>query len=265
MTLSEKLEARYGKKHLSYSSLKKALGDIRYFDMSMKGLIKYSSDALRFGNFYDDMLFMTPEEHAQHYYFVDEEKLIEGLSDKTKASKNIKATKEYKEALKALEDPDKMLMSQEEWKRGVKMVKRLEECGLKENYLSGEFQVEFLEEIPDENGEPVLVKGFLDCLQRDQGRIIDSKSAKSVNKFKWAVNDFRYDIQAYIYTTVFDLPDFYWVVQEKTSPYLPALVKCSEDTLRNGKNFFNDSVAIIHEFLDNPTEIYDNYYESYEI
>ena len=36
----QKLMERYGKEHLSYSSIKHALGDMRYFDMYMKGEIK---------------------------------------------------------------------------------------------------------------------------------------------------------------------------------------------------------------------------------
>jgi hypothetical protein len=58
-----------------------------------------------------------------------------------------------------------------------------------------------------------------------------------------------YDIQAYIYTKVFGIKDFYWVVQEKTYPYLPALVKCSDETLFTGEMKFNDAVNRIRQFL----------------
>ena len=52
--------------------------------------------------------------------------------------------------------------------------------------------------------------------------IVDSKSSRSVEKFRYDVNSFSYDIQAYIYTKVFGIKDYYWVVQEKTYPfYLP--------------------------------------------
>jgi len=48
MTISEQLHERYGKSHLSYSSLKQALGDMAQFDRYMKGEIIYKSDALDF-------------------------------------------------------------------------------------------------------------------------------------------------------------------------------------------------------------------------
>ena len=93
----------------------------------------------------------------------------------------------------------------------------------------------------------VEVKGFLDCL--GDGFISDSKSARSAEKFRYAVRDFSYDIQAYIYTKVFGIKDFYWVVQEKTYPYLPALVKCTDETLFTGEMKFNDAINRIRHFM----------------
>ncbi len=94
---------------------------------------------------------------------------------------------------------------------------------------------------------PVKVKGFLDCL--GDGYIVDSKSTKSVSKFRYSVRDFCYDIQAYIYTKVFGVNEFYWLVQEKTAPYLPAIVECSEETLFAGEMKFNDAIERIEKFL----------------
>lgn len=265
MTLSEKLMERYGKPHLSYSSIKQALGDIRKFDKYMKGEIKYSSPALSFGTVYDDMLFLTTEEFEDRYYCIDESAVIDSLSDKAKESKNTKATKEYKEAINSIRNSNegKTLVSEEDMAMAKEMVQRLDDCGLRASHLTGEFQVEFLYELPDENGEPVLVKGFLDCL--GNGFITDSKSAASVAKFGYAVRDFCYDIQAFLYTEVFEIKDFYWVVQEKTDPYLPALVKCTDKTIFSGEMKFYDAISRINSFLDNPEESNRNYYETFEI
>jgi len=254
MTLSDKLMERYGKKHLSYSSIKQALGDMRKFDKYMNGEIKYSSAALSFGTLYDDMLFMSKEEFEGSYYCIDEDAVIQGLSDKAKDSKNTKATKEYKEAIASIKNSNdkSTLVSTDDMAMAKDMVSRLEDCGLRDSHLTGQFQVEFLEEIPDDNGEPVLVKGFLDCL--GDGFITDSKSAASVQKFGYAVRDFSYDIQAYLYTNVFNIDNFYWVVQEKTDPYLPALVKCSDKTIFSGEMKFYDVISRINEFLDRDWE-----------
>jgi len=54
---------RYGKPHLSYSSLKQALGDMAQFDRYMKGEVKYKSDAMDFGTIYDKLLFKREKEY----------------------------------------------------------------------------------------------------------------------------------------------------------------------------------------------------------
>ena len=45
MTMREQLMERVGKPHLSYSSLKYALGDMRLWEMYMKGQLKKESEA----------------------------------------------------------------------------------------------------------------------------------------------------------------------------------------------------------------------------
>ena len=57
MNIPEKLQERYNKPHLSYSSIKQALGDMAQFDRYMRGVIIYKSDALDFGTLYDMLLF----------------------------------------------------------------------------------------------------------------------------------------------------------------------------------------------------------------
>ena len=56
MSMREQLQERVGKPHLSYSSLKYALGDMRLWEMYMKGQLKKESDALFFGSLYDLLL-----------------------------------------------------------------------------------------------------------------------------------------------------------------------------------------------------------------
>ena len=99
----------------------------------------------------------------------------------------------------------------------------------------------------------------MDCLQDDC--IIDSKSSRGINKFKWDVSGWSYDIQAYIYTKVFDIKDFYWVVQEKTFPYFPADVKCSEETLFKGEMKFHEAVENINAWLDGDRQSDKHYAE----
>jgi hypothetical protein len=245
MTISEQLQERYGKSHLSYSSLKQALGDMAQFDRYMKGEVKYKSDALDFGTLYDMLLFER-DKAFDKYVIMSESSILSQLSDKARASKKPSLTSEYKAVVakmktEALEE-GKTIVSHDDWQTANDMIDRLDTCGLLNTYLAGDYQVGFLEEL---NG--VQVKGFLDCL--GDGFISDSKSARSSEKFRYAVRDFSYDIQAYIYTKVFGIKDFYWVVQEKTYPYLPALVKCTDETLFTGEMKFNDALVRIKQFL----------------
>lgn len=240
------LEERYGKAHLSYSSLKVALTDMAQFDRYMKGELKFESPALEFGTLYDMMLF-EPEKVNKNYYIMDDEEIMAALSDKAKSSAKPKMTKEYKELKEVYDSNAKeaglTMVTKSDYDQAKAMIDRLESCGLSDQYLSsGNYQVEFNEMLG-----PVKVKGFLDCL--GDGYIVDSKSTKSVSKFRYSVRDFCYDIQAYIYTKVFGVNEFYWLVQEKTAPYLPGIVECSEETLFAGEMKFNDAIERIEKFL----------------
>jgi len=245
MDLRQQLTDSVGKGHLSYSSIKYALGDMRLWEMYMRGQLKKESDALTFGTLYDMLLFER-DKAMDTYIVLSEERVLDKCSDKTKASKRPKMTSEYKlvkeDMAKQASAVGKTFCSPEDWKQANDMIERLDHCGLLNSYLSGEYQVEFNEEI-----DGIPVKGFLDCL--GDGFITDSKSARSVSKFRYDVKGWSYDIQAYIYTKVFGIKDYYWVVQEKTYPYYPALVKCSDETLFTGEMKFNEAVANIKRWL----------------
>ena len=238
MTLRERLEKATGKPHLSYSSIKYALGDMRLWEMYMKGELKKDSEALRFGTLYDMLLFER-DKAMNEYQVLNDEEVIASIGGKSP-----KSTKKYKDwKAEIIKTTDKTLVSSEDWKKANDMIERLANCGLIQKRLKGKYQVEFNEDV---NGVPL--KGFLDCL--GDGYITDSKSARSVDKFRYDVNSWCYDIQAYIYTTVFGIKDYYWVVQEKTYPYYPAEVKCSEETLFKGEMKFHQALENIHKHLD---------------
>jgi len=238
MTLRERLEEATGKPHLSYSSIKYALGDMRLWEMYMKGQLRKESDALTFGTLYDMLLFER-DKAMNEYQVLNDEEVIASIGGKSP-----KSTKKYKDwKAEIIKTTDKTLVSSDDWKKANDMIERLANCGLIQKRLKGKYQVEFNEDI---NGVPL--KGFLDCL--GDGYITDSKSARSVDKFRYDVNSWCYDIQAYIYTTVFGIKDYYWVVQEKTYPYYPAEVKCSEETLFKGEMKFHQALENINSYLD---------------
>lgn len=242
MTLSDRLNETVGKPHLSYSSVKYALGDMRLWEMYMKGELKRETDALRFGTMYDMLLFER-EKAMEYYKVIDEDYLARGID-----SPRPKQTKKFKERLAettefAIQNGKEVVYS-EDWNKANDMITRLGECGLLDKYLSsGNYQHEICQTI-----DGVLVKGYLDCL--GDGFIVDSKSTRAVNKFRYDVKSFSYDIQAYIYTKATGIKDFYWLVQEKTYPYFPAIVKCSDETLFTGEMKFHDAIENINKWLD---------------
>ena len=255
MTLREQLTEATGKGHLSYSSIKYALGDMRLWEMYMRGQLKKESDALTFGTLYDMLLFER-EKAMKEYMVIDSDQILCNCSQKTQDSKSPHLTKEYKEAKSEIETDAKSrgrtLVSGEDWEKANEMIERLSECGLLEKRLTGQYQVEFNEEL-----DGVPVKGFLDCL--GDGFITDSKSARSIEKFRYDVNSWSYDIQAYIYTKVFDIQDYYWVVQEKSYPYYPAEVQCSEETLFRGEMKFHQALENINKYLSEGSPKLNNY------
>ena len=258
MNIPELLQERYNKPHLSYSSLKVALTDMAKFDQYMRGELKFESPALTFGTLYDMLLFER-DRAFDTYAVVSEEAILDSCSDKTRGMKKPRLTKEYKEVEAKLvadaAESGKELCSPSDWKMANEMIDRLHQCGLVSKYLSsGKYQVEFNEMLG-----PIRVKGFLDCL--GDGFIVDSKSTKAVDKFRFSVRDFCYDIQAHIYCKVFGIKKFYWLVQEKTYPYLPAVVECSDETLFAGEMKFNDAIERITNFLSSDKQPMQDYVE----
>lgn len=249
--IPQALEERYGKRHLSYSSLKVALTDMAKFDQYMKGELQFTSDALDFGTLYDMLLFER-DKAMDTYQIISHDKVMSRLSDKAKTSKRPQMTNEYKAVVAAMEteaiEENKIICSPDDWKQANEMIDRLHVCGLYDKTLAkGKYQVEFNTTLG-----LVEVKGFLDCL--GDGFIIDSKSTKAIDKFRYSVRDFSYDIQAYIYTKVFGIDKFYWLAQEKIYPYLPALIECSEETLFTGGMKFDEAVRRITRFLAEDTD-----------
>jgi hypothetical protein len=239
--MRELLTNAVGKPHLSYSSLKYALGDMRLWEMYMRGQLKKESEALTFGSLYDMLLF-EPKKAHDTYHVLDDMDIVSSIGGKF--PRNTKRYREWKKE-EAEKHMGKTIVGQKDWKQAEEMIQRLKDCGLYDRrFAGGKFQVEFNVDL-----DGVPLKGFLDCL-REGEFIVDSKSSRSIDKFRYDVNSFSYDIQAYVYTKVFGIKDYYWVVQEKAYPFYPADVKCSDETLFKGEMKFYEALENIKAYLD---------------
>lgn len=262
----DELEDKYGKRHLSYSSLKKALKDINKWEMHMRGQDRYESQALSFGSLYDGLLFERELTMKKYKVRPTDDDVIAKVKELRPEAKNIKATKEYKELLQQQEggtlEEGQEWVNTDDWHMANDMINRLRDCGIVDKYFDGDYQVEFNERVCG-----IPVKGFFDNLSPD--KVVDSKSTVGLGKFKWQVNDLAYDIQAYLYTQVAGIDTFYWVAQEKTKPYLPAVIKATKETLFSGEMKVQQAISIIRNHLNNmdrdPNYLGSSHYLEYEI
>lgn len=240
--LSIKLAEHVGKGHLSYSSVKYALQDMKLWEMYMRGQLKKESDALTFGSMYDCLLF-TPEEFDDRFMVLNDSAKCEEIGGRAP-----RMTNKYKAWVKQFEETAEennlKLIGEDDYKKAVEMIQRLVISGVRDEYLIGNYQHEFNQEI-----DGIPVRGFLDCL--NDNYISDHKTTRSLSSFRYAVRDYGYDIQAYIYCSVLGLDKFYWVAQEKAYPYAIGVYEASEETILNGQEKFDRAVERINQYLDN--------------
>ena len=261
MDFATKLLEATGKGYVSYSALKYAADgsksqDMKLFEMYMLGLLKKESDALTFGSLYDCML-LEPEKLQTSFIVLDDSDVILELGS---TYKNPRSSNPYKEWKKEQEEKVRQhnltIVSKDDWVTAERMIERLNnsevinhetgELTPVKHYLTGTTQHEINAWIGD-----VPVRGFLDCYSKEHGFIADSKSTRSIHGFRYDVGNFCYDIQAYIYTQVLGTNEFYWVVQEKSSPYLCGVYRASDRSLASGEEKFWTAIANINKWLNN--------------
>lgn len=246
MEFANKLAERVGKGYLSYSSCKEALKDIKLWEMYMQGRIRKDSDALRFGSVYDKLLF-EPQSFSDEFMVLKDDKITADIGGRSPRSTNAYKDWMKKEVSKA-KAKGKVVVNNNDYKQAMEMIDRLDKTPVRDEFLNGKYQVEFNSFIDGLEGDDIPVRGFLDC--KGDGYISDSKTTQRMSGFRYDVFKFGYDIQAYIYCRVFDVQDYYWVVQEKTFPYAVAVYKATPQTIESGERKFNTAVEKIKAYLD---------------
>lgn len=258
MDFASKLMERTGKGYLSYSAIKYAADgsrqqDMKLFELYMKGLLKKESKAFTFGSLYD-VLLLEPEKVNEQFFVVYDEPILEEIG-----GKNPRATKKYKEwyaeQIEEGEKAGKELVSEEDMEMAIDMINRLDQSEIVHpetgeltqvrSFLTGKPQYEIVDWVHD-----VPVRGFLDV--RGEGFITDSKTTRDLFGFRYDVGKYDYDIQAFIYTHVEAINDFYWVAQGKSKPYTVGVYKASPMTIARGEAKFWSAVQNIARWLDSP-------------
>ena len=95
----------------------------------------------------------------------------------------------------------------------------------------------------------ITFRGKADVLGRDY--ILDIKTTgKDLKSFKFSADKFNYDVQCYIYTTLFDISykDFMFAVIDKGSKCL-GLFRCSKEFYERGKHKTMEAIQIYRDFF----------------
>ena len=158
-------------------------------------------------------------------------------------------TKAYKEAKQ--DNPDKLVLPSSDYKLTTDMVDKLKKVPQLEEFMSG-----FAEQRPEvaatatvttSKGNTISVKGKADMLLSDGFGVpvlMDLKtSAKDLNQWKRNAWYGSYPRQAYLYSNLFEVEEFYFVVITKTFPYDVGIFKASDAFLKKGKEQFEKSIT----------------------
>jgi len=219
-TLKQMMDDEYyygflGKESLSSSSCKLLLDSPKQYYNSISGASK-NTQSLRDGRVFHTMV-LEPEMVSKRYYLMDI------------GSRNTKAYKEKK----ATEDREIIL--QKEWNSLSWLESQLTSIDEARELLSGGLAEQPM--IGDIFGVPF--RGKADYLKPDQ--IVDLKTTMEIGDIEngkgwiWvAKNKWHYDMQAYIYTTLFNVSKFTFLLVEKGSGDV-AIVECSDEFINSGR------------------------------
>ena len=139
-----------------------------------------------------------------------------------------RTTKVYKEALK--ESGKEMLLLKKEVDKCEEMINKILNNDVCTSLLKGDT-------INEEPGIKEIKgtwwKGKADCINKDQGLIVDIKTTGDINKFKKSANIYNYDSQAYIYKEIFGYDLVFLVICKKTHQI--GIYDCSDEFYERGE------------------------------
>jgi len=229
--------------------------------------------------YYNDKMYVTNShlkhlidggpQHLKAYYekdnSIDDEDICIEASGKNwkEENKSPRATKIYKEWLAKIlqENKNRQMLSPSDFMDITNMIDK----------LMGYSQIrEMIEAAPKRETiysnkiMGINCKSKLDACNPGN-YILDYKSTKdpaTLYKFKYVMNNYNYDRQAAFYRDVAKIPNFWFIVQEKTYPYTVCIAELSPDSYEIGKKKYEFGLEMYNKhFIKNPKEI-DSYFES---
>lgn len=90
------------------------------------------------------------------------------------------------------------------------------------------------------------------------------KDGSTKNDFAWTVEKYDYDLQAALYTQLFNVPDFWWLVIDKTTTDI-GIFKASQQTLEQGALKLQAALQLYEAFFIDELVDLSQYYKEGEI
>jgi hypothetical protein len=175
------------------------------------------------------------------------------------------------------------------WKLAVEKYGKANTFTMKEKYMNDRIATAFLQndactsylkgaetEIPELieiNGIPIRGKADIfkpgeyvaDVKTTNDGvEWIDLKDGSKKNQFAFTVEKYDYDLQAYLYTYMFEVEDYYWLVIDKTTTDI-GVFKASQETLERGKLKLDAALQIYEAFFIDELIDLSQYHKTGEI
>lgn len=165
-----------------------------------------------------------------------------------------RGTNDYKKF--CAENPDKIIMPQKEYDLVMGMYKKLKKLDEVKDIMGIDFKAEvpMVGEHITDRGNVIPIKGKADALVFDgvETYLVDLKtSAKSLDDWKRNAPWMLYNQQAYLYSKLFGVDKFYFLVVEKQFPYEVGIFEASDEFMARGEYEFNKSINLYEKlFLD---------------
>jgi len=93
-------------------------------------------------------------------------------------------------------------------------------------------------------------KGKADCINKDQGLLVDIKTTGDINNFKKSANIYNYDSQAYIYKEIFGYELVFLVICKKTHQI--GIYSCSDEFYERGEQKVIDAMVAYEKLINDP-------------
>jgi hypothetical protein len=155
-------------------------------------------------------------------------------------------TKVYKQDV--ADNKGKMMILRKEVEKCNEMINKIKNNSVCQSLLEGEKVI--YEEPGIKKIHDTWWKGKADCINKDQGLIVDIKTTSDINKFKKSANIYNYDSQAYIYKEIFGYELVFLVICKKTHQI--GVYDCSEEFYERGEAKVAQAMAAYETLIDDP-------------